>query len=304
MFCSYQFLGYSQTILENPKIGMSTAYNVKIEKIELRDSATVLWFHVNQSPGNWIFIPKESYIQPVGAKEKLYVVSAEGIKLNEQYIMPTSGEVNYKLIFPRIAASVSQMDFGEGNEGGSWFMYNIQIKPELFKSVLPEKLAGNWFRSDNAQWEISLFDSVAIYKSKVWKYLKYAEKEGLGKIRLKSGSKILDIYIRHTDDGTCLIGEGSAKLVKFTHQPDQTVIPSDKDFFSLPVFKMDTVTYCGYIKGFSPRFPRRTGMVYVNDVLTGEQVSYLLKIADDGTFKVKFLLQQSTGDLCPKSILS
>ena len=286
-------LAYSQTTLDNPKIGLSTASNVKLEKIELRDTATVLWFHVNQTPGIWIRIPKETYIQPVGAKEKLFIVSADGIPMNDQYVMPESGEVNYKLIFPKIDTSVAKVDYGE--DGGTWFIYDIQLKPELVKSIVPKGITGNWFRSDNAQWEISLFDSVAIYKSKVWKYQKYAEKDGLGKISLKNGTKFLNIYAKANDNNTCLIGETPTKLVKYSNLPDQSVIPADKEFFSLPVLKMDTVTYCGYIKGFSPRFPRRTGMVYVNNVLTGVQASYLLTIADDGTFKVKFLHNNPQG---------
>jgi len=286
-------LAYSQTILVNPRIGMSTASNVKLEKIELRDTATVLWFHVNQTPGNWIRIPKETYIQPVGAKEKLFIVATDGIPMNEQYNMPSSGEVNYSLIFPKIDTSVKNIDYGE--DGGTWFIYDIQLKPELFKSVLPENLTGNWFRGDNAQWEISLFDSVAIYKSQVWRSQQFSEKDGISKIRLKNGIKNLNIYAKSINDSTCMIGETTTKLVKFTQNPIQSVIPADKEPFRLPIFKMDTVTYCGYIKGFSPRFPQRTGMVYVNDVLTGEQASYLLKIADDGTFKVKFLHSNPQG---------
>ena len=281
-------LAYSQTVLENPKTGMSTSSNLKIVKIELRDSATVLWFHVNQTPGAWISVPGGSFIQPVGSKEKLYIVSTEGIKMNEQFIMPASGETSYKIFFPKLDASVSKIDFGEDNEGGSWFIYDIQLKPRSFKSVVPEDIVGNWFRSDNAQWEISLFDSTAVYKNQVWKCGKYTEKEGLGTISLKNGTKSLAIYTKTINDSICMIGENPSKMIKYTHQQDESIIPADKEYYKLPVFKMDTVTYCGYIKGFSPRFPQRTGMVYVNDVLTGEQVSYLLKIADDGTFKVKF----------------
>jgi thiol-disulfide isomerase/thioredoxin len=279
---------HSQTIIEKPKIGMSTAPSVNIEKIELRDTATVLWFHVNQTLGNWIRIPKESYIQPVGSKEKLFIVSTDGIPLNERYTIPASGEVDYKLVFPKIESSVGKLDYGEGNEGGSWFIYNIQLKPELFKSIVPEKIIGNWFRSDNAQWEISLFDSVAIYKSQVWKIKQYSEKEGVGKIGLKNGSKSLYIFTKPINDSTCVIGETPAKLIKYSSKPDESVVPEDKEPFKLPVFKMDTVTYCGYIKGFVPRFPQHTGFVYVNNTLTGHQDSYLLKIADDGTFCVKF----------------
>ena len=280
---------YSQTILENPKVGMSTATNVRIVKIELRDSATVLWFHVNQTPGAWISVPGGSFIQPVGSKEKLYIVSTEGIKMNEQFIMPASGETSYKLFFPKLDASVGKIDFGQDNEGGSWFIYDIQLKPGSFKSVVPEKIVGNWFRSDNAQWEISLFDSAAVYKSQVWKYGKYAENNGVGKISLRNGSKVLTIYTKSISDSTCLIGETLARMVKYAHHQDESIIPADNETYKLPVFKMDTVTYCGYIKGFSPRFPQRTGMVYVNNGLNGDQDSYLIKIADDGTFKVKFV---------------
>jgi len=286
---------YSQTVLENPKTGMSTAFNVKIEKIELRDTATVLWFHVNQTPGAWISVPGGSFIQTLGSKEKLYIVSTEGIKMNEQFIMPSSGETNYKLFFPKLDASASKIDFGEDNEGGSWFIYDIQLKPELFKSLVPQQITGNWFRSDNAQWEISLFDSVAIYKSQVWKYMKYADKEGVGKITLKNGTKSLAIYTKTINDSTCMIGETIAQMVKYDNKPNKTAISAETELYKLPLFKTDTVTYCGYIKGFSPRFPQRTGMVYVNDVLTGEQVSYLLKIADDGTFKVKFAYSNPQG---------
>ena len=282
------FFAYSQTIIENPKVGMSTASNVKIVKIELTDAATVLWFHVNSTPGNWISVPNKTYIQPVDAKEKLYIVSAEGIPVDKQYTMPASGEVDYKLIFPKIDVSVAKLDFGEANDGGTWFIYDIQLKPELYQSMLPEKISGNWFRADNAQWEISLFDSVAVYKSQVWKYQQYSEKEGIGKIKMKSGKKTLDIYIKPTDDKTCMIGETPAKLVKYSSQPNESVIPADTEPFKLPLFKIDSVTYSGYIKGFNPRFPQRTGMVYVNNVLTGDQESYVLKIADDGTFRLKF----------------
>lgn len=282
------FFAYSQKKIESPKVGMSTVSNFNIERITISDTATVLCFQINYTPGKWISVPKETYIQPVGSKEKLFIKHAEGIQVGKQFSVPNSGIVSYKLFFPKIAHSVSKLDFGEGNEGGSWFIYDIQLKSEMVKSIVPEGITGNWFRSDNAQWEISLFDSVAIYKSQVWKYLKYKEADGLGKISLKSGSEKLEIYLKTEDDSTSFIGETPNKLIKYSKRPTPSVIPEDKEIFKLPFFKVDTVTYCGYIKGFNPRFPHRTGTVYVNDILTGLQLTYIYYIADDGTFKVKF----------------
>lgn len=280
-------IAYSQTVLEQPKVGMSTAQNVKIERILLSDTATVLFFHTEMVAGNWISIPKATYIQPVGSKEKLSIVSAKGIPLSEKFTMPASGEVFYQLTFPKIDPSVTKIDYGEANDGGTWFIYDIQLKPELFKSIIPENLVGNWFRSDNAQWEISLFDSVAVYKSQVWKYLLYTEQKGTGKLMLRSGSKSLTLFVKPSEKGTCQMGETAARLVKYSLTPDESVIPAANDIFKLPLFKSDTAIYCGYIRGFNPRFPQRTGMVYVNNVIEGKQSSILLHISDDGTFNVK-----------------
>lgn len=279
------FFAHSQTTIENPKIGMSTAQNVTLEKIELRDTATVLWFHVNYTPGYWINIPKGTFIQPVGTNEKLFIVSADGIVVNEKYTMPASGEVDYKLIFPKIDAASTKIDFGE--EGGTWFIYDIQLKPELFQSILPDKLSGNWFRADNAQWEISLFDSVAVYKSQVWKYQQYSAKDGTGKIGLKNGKKTLYIYTKQIDDNTCMIGEASGKLVKYTSKPNPSTIVASTETFKLPIMKLDTAIYSGYIKGYSPRCGIKTGMLYLNNAIEGDQNSYTIQIGENGFFTLK-----------------
>lgn len=276
---------------------MSTTGNLKIEKIELRDTTTVVWFRLNASPGSWFSIPQQSFIQPVGAKEKLYVVAAEGIKINASNTMSEAGEISYQLFFPKIDASVSKLDFGEDNEGGSWFIYDVDLKPELFKSIIPSALAGNWFRSDNAQWEISLFDSVAIYKNQVWKYQQYTEKGSIGKLGLKNGSKTITLYTKSINDSTFMAGEAKAQMVKYTLRADESLLPADQEVYKAPVFKMDTITYCGYIRGLSKRFPQRTGMVYVNDVLTGEQASHVIKIEDDGYFQLKFAHSNPEGIL-------
>jgi thiol-disulfide isomerase/thioredoxin len=277
----------AQTVVEQPRIGMTTASNVRIEKIVLSDTATVFWFNTKATPGNLINIPKKTYLLPVGSKDTLFIKAAEGIPLNKQYIMPSSGEVSYQLTFPKIGPSVGKIDYGEANDGGTWFIYDIRLKPDLYKSMIPEKLSGNWFRGDNAQWEISLLDSAAVYKSKVWKYLKYEEKDGMGILRLKNASKSLSLYTKSGEDGTYMIGETSSKMSKYTHEQDESVIPLDNETFKLPVFKTDTAIYCGYIRNFSARYPQRTGMVYVNDVLAGDQVPYSYRILDNGYFEAK-----------------
>jgi thiol-disulfide isomerase/thioredoxin len=282
------FFVYSQRIVESPKVGSSTLQNVTLNKIELLNSGTVLWFNIRVKPGVEFIIPKKTYIQPVGSNEKLFIISTDGIPLDKKITQPAFCEMQYKLIFPKVDPSVRKLDYGEAIDYGKLFIYNIELRPELFKSVVPDNLHGNWFRNDNAQWEISLYDTMAIYKCQVWQCKQYALNDGIGKIELKNELKTLDVYTKLIDANTCMIGETPASLVKLTNQRIEKSIPADTGIFKLPVFKADTVVFSGFINGFSIRGPVKTGTVYVTDAMTGMQIPHRINIADNGTFNIKF----------------
>jgi thiol-disulfide isomerase/thioredoxin len=286
----FSALVHAQTIVEQPKTGLTTASNVKIEKMILSDTATVMCCHTTYIPGNWINIPSKTYLLPVGSKDTLYIKSAEGIPLNKQYTMPSSGEADYKLIFPAINSSVSRVDYGEGNEGGTWFIYDIRLKPDTWKSIIPEKISGNWFRGDNAKWVITLLDSVAIYKSQVWRYIRYAEKDGMGILGLKNKTQSLKIYLKPEDNNSIKIGESLTHLTNCKREAIESITPVDNTTFKRPVFRPDTAVYSGYVEGFSPRYGQRSGMIYVNSALSGHQKPYQLKIDENGYFRIKIPL--------------
>ncbi|MEJ2881627.1 TlpA family protein disulfide reductase [Pedobacter sp. GR22-6] len=54
------------------------------------------------------------------------------------------------------------------------------------------------------------------------------------------------------------------------------------------IFKNDSVSYSGYLKGYSAELGFTTGNVIVNNIITGLQESYLINIHPDGTFSAKF----------------
>lgn len=278
----------AQTVVEQPKIGMTTTPNVKIEKILLSDTATVLCFNTKRTPGDSIIISKSTYILPVGSKDTLFVRRADGIPLNKRYAMPASGEISYQLIFPKMNSSASKIDYGEAE--GTWFIFDIQLKPEEVKSVIPIELKGNWFRSDNAEWELSLLDSVAIFKSEVWKYKNYETKNGFGIIKLTNGSKNTILYTKQKGE-KLLVGETASKLIDYTKEQDESVLKEDKQMLQKPVFKKDTAIFCGLIAKFSPRFPQRTFNIYVRDLIEGGLPKpCLVKFSEDGSFKVRIPL--------------
>lgn len=282
---------FSQTIIEKPKYGLTTAPNVNLNKIEIRDTATVLYFHTTASPGDWISIPQKTYIQPLNG-DKIFVIATEGIPIGERYTMPESGEVDYKVIFPKISATVTKLDYGEGNDGGSWFIYDILLKPELSRSLIPDELKGNWFNKDRGNWELSLFDTLAVYKKQLWKYAAVKVNKRNGIITIENKASRTELHIKGDRDGGYFIGENPKSLIKCVKEfADMLPKTSGDDKpFEAPVFKIDSAVYSGYIRGYTSRTGVKTGKIAINDIITGEQNSFLIKISGDGFFSVKLPL--------------
>ncbi len=285
-------VSYSQTVIEKPKIGFSTSLSVNITKVEIADTATTLHFHTTGTPGDWIFIPKETYIQAVNATEKLYIKSADGIPMGQQYIFSSTGEVNYKLVFPKMDASAKHIDYGEANDEGSWFIYDIQIKPLQNFSKLPIELIGSWFNKETSNWEVSFLDTLAIYKSQVWSYKEVKLKKGNGSIKLTNQEQTIELFIKKDKAGIYLIGESPNTLAAYANKilPPTAKQSNPEKPYEAPFFKMDSATYSGYLVGYTPRIGIKTLAIHVDDIITGKQNSFVIKIADNGFFSIKIPL--------------
>jgi thiol-disulfide isomerase/thioredoxin len=279
---------YAQTVIENPKTGLSLNNNSKITKVELTDSTTILSFHTTYIPGNWISIPKETYIQPVGS-EKLFIKRTEGIPLKERYTMPASGEVNYKLIFPAVAKTTGYIDYGEANAGGSWFIYDIEIKPNAGKSLLPTKLSGNWFDVITGNWEFGFYNNCVVYQNKLWSYEVPTTKKSLHSVKLRNKDKSIELYYKTTPAGTMLFGLTAKSLKEYNQNAVEAKKkkPADDKPYELPVFKADSATYCGYVKDYTPRVGVETLAIAIDDIITGKQNAFVIRIAENGFFSVK-----------------
>ena len=253
-----------------------------LKKVELRDTATVLSFHIKYQPNEVISIPKVTYIQPFNGKEKLFIKAAEGISIGKGFKIPASGEADYQLIFPKIDTTVSRIDYGEP----SWFLYDIWLKPFSGHSLAKE-IMGNWYNKENGNWELSFFDTTAIYKNKVWQLGTEKFRNGEGSVSLKNKKDKIILYLKKANKGSYMIGESPKLLKEFCSNITGLDFKSSDEPFKLPVFKNYSAVFSGYIKGYLPRIGVKTANVYVNDILTGQQNSFLLEISEDGTFSVK-----------------
>jgi thiol-disulfide isomerase/thioredoxin len=288
LFLLSAIVAYSQSVIKNPRTGLSLNNNSTITKVELTDTATVLSICTKYTPGWWISIPKETYIQPVGG-EKLFIKSSVGIPLNERYTMPALGEVSYKLIFPAIAKTTSYIDYGEANEGGSWFIYDIEIKPAMIKSGLPKGLSGNWFDKSTGNWEFGFYNKYIVYKNKLWSFNYPKVKKVVNSLNLKSDGESMELFYKITSPNNLLLGLSAQDLKEYSNNvaEAQKKKPADDKPYELPIFKIDSATYSGYIKDYIPRVGVKTLSIFIDDIIAGKQNTFLIKVNENGFFSTK-----------------
>ncbi len=280
---------FAQKIIENPDYGYSTVPG-EITKMEILEDATILHFHVKYKPGYWISIPKKTFIKSVGSEEKLFITKTEGIPLNKPYFMPESGETNYKLYFPKLNKSINEIDFGEDNDGGTWYIYNIVINEKEGVLTLPKNLRGNWMLTGGGnQWHYGLSSKKAIINKEIWNYKSIKKKGKKYTVVLEKGNDVKEVYIKLLKKGRAALGEDPKNLQNYSlekvNNPNYELTNNIE--YQEPIFNFDTAKYSGVIKGFSSHAKQKTGTLYVNNVFSGSQESYLIKVADDGSFSIK-----------------
>ncbi|MGE5457066.1 MAG: TlpA family protein disulfide reductase, partial [Methanococcaceae archaeon] len=98
----------------------------------------------------------------------------------------------------------------------------------------------------------------------------------------------VELPIKLNKDGNLLLRNSSKSVI--LGRDVLTIrksLNNNEELFKDPVFVYDSVVFCGYLKGYSPRMGVRTGTIYVNNILTGNQDNFLIKVSDNGYFSVK-----------------
>jgi thiol-disulfide isomerase/thioredoxin len=275
----------AQKVIERPAFKGTTASYIKILKIELQDTATVIDFRVHYGPGLWIRVPNETWITDSNGGEKLFVKSAKGIKINEEHFTPENGVNDYTLYFPPIGKNVETIDYEEAQ----WKIFGIELVPQERFSIFPEPLLGNWLLADGSnEWVYGFYEDFVIYNGEIWKQVLINQKGDTYQLMLRKESKKETLFVKQ-QNGNLLIGpdEDNLQLFSKNETPNPKYVIAGDEEFSAPVFKSDSAFYCGFIKGYDPRMGA-TGMLYVNNILTQDQESYLITINQDGTFRTGF----------------
>lgn len=111
--------------VENPLIESTNTMTIDFSKVELSDTATVLYTDAYFRPGWWIKISSESYLLADG---KRYALTAtEGIEADSLFWMPKSGEASFRLTFEPLPRGTRSFDFIEGDCEECFKLFGVDL---------------------------------------------------------------------------------------------------------------------------------------------------------------------------------
>lgn len=99
-----------------------------IYKIELTDTATVVYMDAYNSPGYWVMFESTDYLKGKESGRIYKIVRAEGLDLNKKVSMPENGTVSFRLFFEPLSKEDTQLDFLNVGPDSSAIFAGIQLK--------------------------------------------------------------------------------------------------------------------------------------------------------------------------------
>ena len=111
--------------VENPFIESANTMTLDISKVELSDTATVLYTDAYFRPHYWIKISSESYLQADGKKYALK--STQGIEADSLFWMPETGEASFRLSFEPLPRDTRSFDFIESDCNECFKLFGIDL---------------------------------------------------------------------------------------------------------------------------------------------------------------------------------
>ena len=276
----------AQKVINNPVFGSANDAAIKIERIELTESTTALFFKVTFPSTGWLTIDSGCYIQPSSGGMKYKSIGSKGLEVgfNKKWMMPDSGVRHFVLVYPKLDASITKFNFIE-SETSKWKIFSIGFTSKI--SILPEELMGNWITKDaTSKWLLGVYDSVVIYNNKLWHYGKVTNQNKTWAVNLIDGTISATIYLRTDVEGNCFVSSSTTKEILCSHfmiNIDNHKTTPEKAVFPTPFFKNGYAKLRGFVDGYKPNV---TKYADVNSIVAGTHVESL-QMADDGSFEVR-----------------
>ena len=138
------------TIIKNPEYDSSNTDMIQISKIELTDTATILFTDAYNRPNNWVSISSGTVLK--GKYNTYKLRGSEGFELDKEIYMPESGNVSFKLFFDPVDKQEESVDFAE-SEDPNFFritgikLYEVPVPDKPVKCILKGEVIDRPFSS-------------------------------------------------------------------------------------------------------------------------------------------------------------
>ena len=199
-----------EVVWEKPSAFMG-AYNSEfvINKVELKQTETVLHILASYRPGSWIRFAKESFVQTPDGKKYAFT---GGAKTNEKesdltpdslFWMPESGKANLALHFKPVPMDTKELDFSEGDFDGAFKFWNICDSKTKKKLEIPADWQNLQYAKDETLPVAKINKGVATIKVKMLGYKPGMDLDFFVGTFIPLGSKErFDKTFRFANDGT------------------------------------------------------------------------------------------------------
>lgn len=109
-----------------PVHGETNAEYLYIRQVELTDTATILRIRVFYTPHNWVRFGSGTCLVADGKAYK--ITGGEGVKVDEKFRLPESGEADMALYFEPLPLDTPSFDYIEGHSDDDWYIRDIRLK--------------------------------------------------------------------------------------------------------------------------------------------------------------------------------
>ena len=154
--------------VELPPATFANTRSLEFAKVTLTDSVTVIDVEAFYTPGYWIKIVSDSYLQADG--KKYMIRSGEGIDLDSLFWMPKSGEASFTLLFDPLPINTKKFDFIESDCEDCYKIWGIDL---INKQASLPKLTREFTKKHKEETDLNLGweKGDATVSGKIWGYV-------------------------------------------------------------------------------------------------------------------------------------
>ena len=265
---------------------------INIKEVKMYSDRTELSVQVNYTPGYWIRVQNNLYLQSGANKYK--VKDATVLTLGEQFWMPESGVVDFVLTFEPLPADCSSFDFIEPD---GWIIKNVRESDKLQAGISDSY----WRNESTGDWLIGFTPECIIYAGKFWDIISQTDSKDCYSILATNNGMSLNIEVGKLLKGLRTIQIDGAQIITCSPitteaLPDYPHKDTRKGIIDNGYREGDFATFTGWLKDMPAELYEKSTEfdISYDNILTDERENVYATMDSLGRFMIKVPLVNST----------